>query len=287
MRDEQRALTNLGFNELEAEVYLHLLPNPPATAYAVGKALGRPTANVYKAVEVLARKGAVLIEEGENRLCRAVPLTDFLQQARLSFNQLADDAASRLAHLESAPPDERVYRIDSIELLFGRARTLIESSAQTVVVIDAFPKALNLLQPSIVKAVARGIDVFVEAYTPVDLPGASVAHASVAVGSPEYWGAEQLNIIADGKEHLLALLSRDLQQIHQAVYSSSLYLSCLHHSGRLCEHTLLRLFKAADEQADAETMRAILRQHRFFSGSNVPGQIELLARFKKSRGAPL
>lgn len=285
MCEEQNALTNLGFNELEAEVYLYLLPNPPATAYAVGKALGRPTANVYKAVDVLARKGAVLVEEGDNRLCRAVPLADFLQQARLSFNQLAYKAELRLAHLQSAPPDERVYRIDSVELLFARARTLIESTAQTVVVIDAFPKALSLLQPSIAKAVARGIEVFVEAYTPVDLPGANVAHAAVAVDSPEYWGAEQLNIIADGKEHLLALLSRDLQQIYQAVYSSSLYLSCLHHSGRLCEHTLLRLFKSADEQANAETMRAILREHRFFSGSRVPGQIELLARFKKSGGA--
>lgn len=51
-------LRQLGLNQLEAEVYAFLLPNEPMTAYAIGTALGKPTANVYKAIEHLARLGA-------------------------------------------------------------------------------------------------------------------------------------------------------------------------------------------------------------------------------------
>ena len=70
-------LHSLGLNRLEAEVYTFLLEQPePVTAYRAGRALGRPTANVYKAIEALARKGAVVIDEGSTRLCRPSPPSD-------------------------------------------------------------------------------------------------------------------------------------------------------------------------------------------------------------------
>jgi len=272
-------LLELGFNELEAEVYLHLLPNPPATAYAVGKAIGRPTANVYKAVDALARRGAALIEEGDNRLCRAVPVAEFLAHARASFHQLATDAGQQLGSLQSAPPDERVYRIESIDQLFERARMMLESTAQKIAIVDAFPEALEMLRGSIQQATARGVEVFVEAYTPTKVKGAKVAHAAIAAAAPQHWGAIQMNLVVDGREHLLALLSRDGKQIHQAVWSRSLYLSCLHHSGRLCEYTLMRMIDAADRSATRETFRRILDEHRFFVRDTVPGQTELFSRF--------
>ena len=273
-------LLELGFNELEAEVYLHLLPNPPATAYAVGKALGRPTANVYKAVDVLAHRGAVLIEEGENRQCRAaVPVAEFLRQARASFNELTAEAERRLGSLLSAPPDERVYRIESSEQLFERARTMLEITVRKIAIVEAFPEALEKLTASIEKAAARGVEVFVESYRPIELKGAKVAYAAIASRAPEAWGSVQMNVVIDGREHLLALLSKDCAQVHQAVWSRSLYLSCLHHGGRLCKHTLLRLMDAADRSADGKVLCRILDEHRFFVKDTVPGQKELFSRF--------
>ena len=57
-------LRNIGFNQLEAEVYLLLLAERSLTAYRIAKLLKKPSANIYKAVEVLLAKGAVLVEEG-------------------------------------------------------------------------------------------------------------------------------------------------------------------------------------------------------------------------------
>ena len=45
-----------------------------------------------------------------------------------------------------------------------------------------------------------------------------------------YWNSQQLNVVIDGRETLIALLDNELTQIHQALWSNSLYLSCLMHA---------------------------------------------------------
>ena len=72
----------MGLNALEAEVYAQLLKESPLTGYGVAKALGKPAANVYKAIDTLADKGAVIVDEGGTRQCRAVPAQGFPRSPR-------------------------------------------------------------------------------------------------------------------------------------------------------------------------------------------------------------
>src|SRR5688500_1986290 len=58
-----QALQDLGFTGLEAEVYAALLEGSPVTAYRVAQQVGKAAANVYKAVESLRRKGAILVDD--------------------------------------------------------------------------------------------------------------------------------------------------------------------------------------------------------------------------------
>ena len=82
----------LGFNALRSEVYVALLKTDPQTAYRTGKLIGRPTANVYKAVEVLLSRGAVTIEEGfDKQVCHAVPVRTG-KTTSVAIQRLADDA---------------------------------------------------------------------------------------------------------------------------------------------------------------------------------------------------
>lgn len=273
------ALRELGFNQLEAEVYVFLLPSPPVTAYRVAQNIARPTANVYKAVESLARKGAILLEEGESRVCRAVPVAEFRKRAERDHRSLLEAAASALSHLDAPAPDERVYRLESASQVFESARDMIAARARKIVLVDAFPAALARLHDPIEQAAKRGLRVLVEAYRPVRIAGATVAHASIAESSLDLWRSEQLNIVIDGREHLFALLSRDLESVYQAVWSNSLYLSCVAHAGRLCEHTLLRMLEAGESGAEPSELLRILKQHRFFVRDEVPGQHELIERY--------
>ncbi len=271
------SLVALGLSRLEAEVYAFLLANRPVTAYAIGKRLSKPTANVYKAVDSLARRGAVLVEEGENRRCRAVPAEEFMEHARLAFRRKTETAAQTLAKLGQQPDDERVYRLESAAQLFERCRQMLEDRCQSIAVVDAFPAALEALLPSILLAIGRGVTVYVEAYEPIDIPGARLVVAAAGKQVLRQWRTQQVNLIVDGQECVTALLDVNLEVVFQGLWTNSVYLSCLMHSGRLAEHSLLRLERAVE--CGSPDLLAILREHPYLLQTNVPGHRELLARY--------
>jgi sugar-specific transcriptional regulator TrmB len=271
-------LHDLGFSELEAEVYVHVVAHPPMTAYRIAREIGKQTPNVYKAVEALARRGALIVEEGAHRLCRAVPIADFFRRTEEAFLGRTRAAEEMLAQLQPQTFDERVYRLKTAEDVFARCRQLLERNAKRVAVVDAFPAALAEVLPSIRRAVKRGIAVYVEAYEEIEIQGASVAFAKGISTAPEQWGSQQLNVVVDGREHVAALLSNDLRVVFQAVWSESRYLSLLLHSGRLCEHTLTRLMASYARREPESARKRILDEHPFFLKSDIPGQRELLAR---------
>lgn len=273
-------LRDLGLNQLEAEIYTFLLPNEPMTAYRVGKAIGRPTANVYKSIENLARLGAVLVEEGTNRVCRAVPVEEFIRHTQTQFLEKTQAAQQVLALLQRPTFDERVYRIESVADVLKRSRDML-ARCQRIAVLDAFPLSLEAVLPSLREAVARRVEVIVEVYMPVEIEGADVVVVPDGQNSLNAWQSEQLNLVIDGKEHLLALLSQDLKDVYQAVWSGSVYLSCLHHSGRMHEISLLRLIHLLNNNQSLEALRNVLNTNRFFRSDDIPGHRELLRRFGK------
>ena len=102
----------------------------------------------------------------------------------------------------------------------------------------------------------------------------------------ETWGSEQLNVVVDGAEHIVALLSSDLTEIRQAVWSNSLYLSCLQHAGRLCEHTVVAMIAALADGKPDDALR-LLEEHRFFLRGDVPGQRMLVERLTPKKPSTL
>jgi sugar-specific transcriptional regulator TrmB len=272
-------LLAIGFNRLEAEVYVFLLASRPTTAYGIGKKLGRPTANVYKAVEALSRRGAVLIEGGENRLCRAVPAEEFLDQMNREFCHKTKEAAEKLAKLERPTEDERAYRLESAPLLLERCRQMLEERCERCVVIDAFPRALDAILPSIRIALRRGVTVYVEAYAPIDIPGANVAVTELGDKVLNQWRSQQLNVVIDGRESLTGLLDTGLTEVFQGLWTDSRYLSLIMHSGRLAEHTMVRLRNAVAAGSSCAELESVLISHPFLLHTDVPGHGEMLARY--------
>src|SRR5262245_46662348 len=96
------ALQELGLSGSEAAVYAYLLQHSPATGYRVAQAIGKPVANTYKTISSLEEKGAVVIDEGEARACRAVPAEEFLARLDAQFRERRVRAARELTELKSA-----------------------------------------------------------------------------------------------------------------------------------------------------------------------------------------
>lgn len=263
-------------------MYLALLPIEPVTAYRLGTLIGKPTANVYKAVEALARRGAVVVQEGESRAVRAVPVAEFVRHTEREFLDKTRVLAEQLTSLEQQHYDERVYRLESPGQVLERGRQMLQVGATTVAVVDAFPAALASMASSIRAAIDRGVDVVVQAYAPIELAGADLVVTPFGADAVKAWGGEQLNIMIDGREHLVALLTADLGGVVQAVWSQSVYLSCILHAGRLCEHTIHKLLQLGPKGTSRRRVFEVLDQHRFFIRDRVPGHQELMSRMPRT-----
>lgn len=275
------ALTELGFTRLEAEVYAVLVESSPATAYRVAQTLGKAAANVYKAVETLAQKGAVLVDEGESRVLRAVPPAELLARVERNFDRSRRGAQRALEKLRGAEDDERVYALASRAQVMERAAVMIQR-AQQLVAVDAFPEPLEDLRELLVAAAARGVTVLVQVYAPAKVEGAEVLLAPRGAELREAWPAQWLNVVCDAKEHLLSLARSGRGEIVQAVWSGSAYLSVLYYSGLVAEMKNAALLAAVERGASAKQLASVAERWEKTSttGSSLSGVAALQSRLR-------
>ena len=294
------ALVSLGFTRLEAEVYTFLVRESPVTGYRVAQAIGKPAANVYKAIESLQNKGAVLVDEGANRICRALPADELLSQLERGFQSRRLIATEALAELKGSAEDDRVYQLRSREQVIERGRSML-ARCKRLALLDAFPDPLEALRPDIEATAARGVQVTLKVFQPTEVPGAEVVLNPRGQDVMGQYPGQWLILIVDGAELLLASLMSDGKGIHQAIWSGSVTLSYMFNCSFAAEIMMCGIFnhigagapadeleKAVlpfirkdakfDKESSTPIVQAMQRYGRFF-GKNVPGYVELLDRF--------
>jgi sugar-specific transcriptional regulator TrmB len=277
-RECRESLRAFGFTELEADVYAFLLGESPATGYRVAQAIGKPVANTYKAVQTLQAKDAVVAEDGDGRLCRAVPAEELLDQLERRFRENRRRATRTLGRLKSSPEDHRVYQLRTPARVFERCRRIL-ADCRHVAIIDAFPRTLDELRPAIEKAADRGVTVAVQAYRAVVVAGAEVSVRRDGEAVMRRWPGQWLNLVADGREYVLALLTEDLQAVHQAVWSRSAYLAWVYTSAVAAEVVLSEIARLIEDGASVRLLRRALRRYPALCRPDLPGYQELVHRF--------
>jgi len=224
-----KSLLDLGFSEIEALVYTFLVRSEPSTGYRISHAIGKPTANTYKAIATLEQRGAVLIDDGDNRLVRAVPPDELLAGLEHRALQQREAARTALASLVQDDGDDRVYTLRDRDQVLERARAML-ARARSIVLGDMFPAPLATLAEDLAAAAARGVRVVVKSYAGTRITGVEVVVAADGDRALAAWPGQQLSLVVDANEHLLAMFDAKLAHVRQAVWSRSAFLSCLHHN---------------------------------------------------------
>jgi sugar-specific transcriptional regulator TrmB len=273
-----QSLVAFGFTALEAEVYVFLLQESPATGYRVAQGIGKPVANTYKAIASLQAKGAILVEEGANRLCRAVSAEELLQRLERQFQENRQRASQALAALKASPDDDRVYHLRTWEQVAERSRQMLATCEQ-VAVLDLFPGPLAQLRTAIAETAARGVRTLIKAYEPAQIEGAEVVVYPRGHTILKRWPGQWLNLVTDGRETLLAFLTRDGKGIHQALWSGSAYLSWVYHGAITCETMLAAVERSLEAKATGAELRELIRSCHDLFRPTVPGYQALLHRF--------
>ena len=255
-------LVALGFTHLEAEIYGLLLDEPGSTGYRLAQRLRKPAPNVYKAIESLESKGAVMVVDGKHRHCSAVPPEELLSHLERRFQASKRQAAQALAERSRPPADDRVYQLKSANAVFQKARSMLER-AKDVLILDAFPKAARELLTDVESAAERGVEVGALLYEP--LPGREAQPGFEIVVDPrggstmDRWPGQWLLLVVDASEMLMAFLSPDLTRVHQAIWSRSPYLVWVQHGGSASE-LLLAAVESALADSDLGEAKRILKR---------------------------
>jgi len=246
----QSALTAIGFTEIEAAIYCELLRGPPATGYRLAKAIGKGPANVYQALASLAQKAAVMVDETAAKTYRAVPPADLMSGLQRAFDLARRDAQAALESLHAESRDDRVYQLKSPAQIYERAEAMI-AGAREILLFDLFPEPLARLTPALNLAHGRGVAVAGLVYGPPPDLAFPVAPSVSSGVVADRWPGLQLSLVADASEHLVALLSQDGTVARHGVWSDSVYLACLKHSGLAAEIQLSALGDTRDLPFDS------------------------------------
>jgi sugar-specific transcriptional regulator TrmB len=248
---DPRPLQALGFSEIESLVYGYLVENSPATGYRVSRGIGKQLPNTYKAIESLADMGAIVIEEGEKKLCQAVPPDEMLRALDSRFQEHRREADLELKTLARPSEYGGVFRLRTVDQVIQRGRAMLDR-AREIVLCDLFPGPLEKLRDALVATAARDILVVCRQYGRVEIPGVMTQPLSEADPALEAWLGQQISIVVDAEEHLIGLLSEDMRSVHEAVWSDSTFLSCMHHNHLAAEIQIMKQV-AHDPEYEGDT----------------------------------
>jgi len=280
MKPNLRGLTDLGFTQLEAEIYYHLAQSDPTTGYQVARALGKPTANTYQAIESLLHKGAVIVDEGAERLCRAVAPDLLLNTMEREFAERRKRAEALLTDLDTPASDDRIYSVRSRAQVLERACGMI-AGCRTILLLDVSPGMLAELRPAIAKLKGRKVRAVAKLYRPETLPGVRGFVDPRGHATQARWRGEWINVIADGREFLMSFFTSPDAEPTVAYWSANNFMAWVYHSS-LSSEIILAGMTSTVESASPSKLRTELERDlnilRQLASGSAPGAIDLAHR---------
>ncbi len=264
-------LCQLGFTQLESEVYLYLLTNGEITGYAVAKGIGKAVANVYKGIEGLSAKGAIEVSVGDSKICSAVPWKQVLASEQSRFDNTMNSLSEQLKQIPEQQDNESVYQLKNISQVLSAGQKIIENS-EFIIVAELEPKVAEYYAPMLAAAGERGVEVRVKVYQPIEIKN---AHLTVRQNGEEvYEGTKDVSfkICADGRDSLTAALTSDLSNVVQAFKTKSALVCMDLYCGIIYELILTELKQAIPDN-DMSLCQQILDKtehlHPFSTKNNV------------------
>ena len=245
MTDAARALSELGFTGLEAEIYAYLLKHSPATGYRIAQGIGKPIANTYKAIATLHEKGGIEVEEGDTRLCRAVPSQELISRLERSFESRKNRARELLASIVAAEEDDRLYQLKSRGQAIERVREML-ARAETIALLRAGNSVLEELRADLDK-VKEGLRVVVATDEEIALE-----RAETFVGTEDEF---LLAAVIDGSE---ALFGRLHGHEFTGVWTRNDAIAEVQHAGLAAQINVLSTLERLDDGAGPKRLAKAL-----------------------------
>ncbi len=248
------ALESLGLAHIEALSYTFLAANPSTTGYRIARGIGKPTANVYRALDSLERKGLVAQDRGATPAYRALPPDEMLARLESEFLERKSRAAKALESLQPREEDEKLYSLKSHDQLV--ARVLVSLTAARRVVMFEVPRATHSrLVDAIADARARGVRVAI-----VTDDGTGVDHADTFADSRR--SLSLIRMVADARDALVSSLPNEAGGLHEAVWTRSALIGRMLHDALVADVFYALVERALDDGVSIDEVESAFERCR-------------------------
>ncbi len=208
-------LTSVGFSALETDVYWALLQEPGSSGYRLAQMVGKQAANIYKALDSLRTKGAVLADESTRPTTYvALPIREYMDAKRRDLENLQEQIESELEDVASLPAHGGIFELTAVAQVYERCRELLRN-AKTVVLLNVDARPLEELRGELNAAADRGVRVLIKTRAPT---GARDLTETGPAVSERFPGGEELAVAVDFKEYVQAFLKSDGSDVEEAIW---------------------------------------------------------------------
>lgn len=275
------ALARLGFTPLEADVYAFLVRESPATGYRIAQGVGKAVGNIYKAVESLEEKGAVMVgEDGGNRLARAVQPAELVARLEREYQAACSAAVRKLGSADDSEPDDLLYRILDRGAFFERCRRVIRG-ARRFMLVSTCPGPLTELAEEFEALAARDVPVMVKTYGPARLKGVSIVEDPRGSAALDAGPGQWIEMTADGRELIHGVLDHDGRELHLGQWTQNPMLNWMAYTGRYADIALASLRQEFAQGPAAARLTAVLERFSPFATTVSEGKMKLVARYRR------
>jgi len=197
-------LSSVGFSALETDVYWALLQEPGSSGYRLAQMVGKQAANIYKALDSLRTKGAVLADESTRPTTYiALPIREYIDAKRRDLENLQTQIEQELEDVAASPAHGGIFELTSVTQVYERCRELLRN-ARTVVLLNVDARPLEELRGELNAAADRGVRVLIKTRVPAARDDSS--------------GLELQADAVDSKAFVLAFLLCDGSDVEEAIW---------------------------------------------------------------------
>lgn len=202
-------LSQLGFSEYEAKVYIVLLKEHPLTAYEIAKKSGIPTSKIYEVIRRLENRRTIQPIHGErSRIFIPLPLEKFIQGFRSTIEDNLQAVRDELKDIKAGMDTSYTWHIKEYDGLIHKAKRMI-NTARTSILLSVWPPEIKLLAEPFYDAEKRGIRIAIVHYGAADIKVKQLYIHPVEDTVYTEKGVRGFSMVVDSKEALNGIIAND------------------------------------------------------------------------------
>ncbi len=257
-------LREMGLSELEAYIYIWLLGNKRSTGYKIAGQIGKPVANTYKALKSLQQKGAVVSDKSSGTVYfDTIPIEEFLNKIENEFKTKREQIIEEVNKLEVQQEPTGIYELQSKELVFEKASSMIKS-AQNTLLIDGFPAPMQTIKQYLTEDRANEITIYVKNYSGENIKHVHQIQASIPELIYTELNGQWLIVLKDTVESLIAFFSKDGRELIHCIWTKDPFISFILFNGSAYEFNFTEVCEQiySDDSNKIENMKSIIERYK-------------------------